>query len=338
MLATGRITLVQETDKQFGFLVFNPIYGKGVPLDTVRDRREHLKGFALGVFRVGELVEGSLAHLGLTGIDMYIHDLNAPQGKRFLYFHQSRTFAGTRKIAEKEPKVQSDLQYVETIDVAGRKWKVLCVATPELVDSGKTWLPWGLFLSGLIITLLLTINFLNFARRNVSIARAYRELEQETIERKKLETEWTQFIDRANAPIFGVDSEGLVNEWNQTAERITGFSKEDVMGKDLVQEFITEEYQVPVKEVLDNALSGTDTANFEFPLFTKDGRRLMVLLNATTRRDADGKIVGVIGVGQDITELAVYRDNLEGIVEKRTVELNKALAAAEQSKEKVLES
>ena len=95
MLATGRITLVQETDKQFGFLVFNPIYGKGVPLDTVRDRREHLKGFALGVFRVGELVEGSLAHLGLTGIDMYIHDLNAPQGKRFLYFHQSRTFAGT---------------------------------------------------------------------------------------------------------------------------------------------------------------------------------------------------------------------------------------------------
>ena len=50
-----------------------------------------------------------------------------------------------------------------------------------------------------------------------------------------------------------------------------------------------------VKEVLDNALKGTQTANFEFPLFTKDGDRLIVLLNATTRRDARGEIVGVVG-------------------------------------------
>ena len=45
---------------------------------------------------------------------------------------------------------------------------------------------------------------------------------REVAERTKVETEWSQFIDRANAPIFGVDSEGLVNEWNQTAERIPG--------------------------------------------------------------------------------------------------------------------
>lgn len=36
--------------------------------------------------------------------------------------------------------------------------------------------------------------------------------EREVAERTKVETEWSQFIDRANAPIFGVDSEGLVNE------------------------------------------------------------------------------------------------------------------------------
>ena len=57
-----------------------------------------------------------------------------------------------------------------------------------------------------------------------------------------------------------------------------------------------------VREVLDNALTGTQTELFEFPLFTKDGDRLDVLLNATTRRDAKGDIVGVVGVGQDITD------------------------------------
>ena len=42
-------------------------------------------------------------------------------------------------------------------------------------------------------------------------------------------------------------------------------------------------------------------ANFEFPLMTKGGVRLDVLLNATTRRDAQGNIIGVVGIGQDIT-------------------------------------
>ncbi len=57
-----------------------------------------------------------------------------------------------------------------------------------------------------------------------------------------------------------------------------------------------------MKEVLDNALQGRETANFEFPLYTKDQRRVDVLLNATTRRDVSGHVVGVLGVGQDITE------------------------------------
>jgi PAS domain-containing protein len=53
---------------------------------------------------------------------------------------------------------------------------------------------------------------------------------------------------------------------------------------------------------LDHALKGRETANFEFPLYTKDRQRVEVLLNATTRRDVSGVVVGMIGVGQDITE------------------------------------
>jgi PAS domain-containing protein len=55
--------------------------------------------------------------------------------------------------------------------------------------------------------------------------------------------------------------------------------------------------------VLDDALRGAETSNFEFPLMTKDNNRVEVLLNASSRRDAKtGYIVGVVGIGQDITE------------------------------------
>ena len=99
-----------------------------------------------------------------------------------------------------------------------------------------------------------------------------------------------------------------VNEWNQQAEKITGFTKSEVMGQDLVAKFITDEYKASVAEVLQKALNGEETANYEFPLFTKSGDSSVdVLLNSTTRRDAAGRIVGVVGVGQDITELNKVR-------------------------------
>jgi len=72
-----------------------------------------------------------------------------------------------------------------------------------------------------------------------------------------------------------------VTEWNRTAVAITGYDKKETLGRNLVEEFITEEYKTAVKEVLDKALQGKETANFEFPLYTKSRERRDVLLNAT---------------------------------------------------------
>ena len=157
-------------------------------------------------------------------------------------------------------------------------------------------------------------------------------LKEDIIEINKLKTsaqsiakELRQFIETANAPIFGIDNKGLVNEWNQTSEKITGFAKNEVLGKDLVQNYITKEYQKAVKTILNDALIGKETANYEFPLYTKGGERVMVLLNSTTRRDHKNNIIGVLGVGQDITELVTYRKELELQVKQRTLNLNDAL-------------
>ncbi|MFT5560507.1 MAG: PAS domain S-box-containing protein, partial [Litorivivens sp.] len=138
--------------------------------------------------------------------------------------------------------------------------------------------------------------------------------------------ELAQLIDTANAPIFGIDAAGRVTEWNQSAVKISGFEKEQVLGRDLVQDFITEEYKASVKEVFDNALRGEETANYEFPLYTKDGSRLDVLLNASTRRDLEGNIVGVIGVGQNITAENLARKQSERLSEELTLLIDTANA------------
>jgi len=125
-------------------------------------------------------------------------------------------------------------------------------------------------------------------------------------------TELLTLIDTANAPIFGVDTDLLISEWNQKAVQITGYSKEEVLGKPLVDTYITAEFREPVRSVLKSAASGgQQAASYEFPLYTKGGDRRELLLNATTRRDADGEIMGVLGVGLDMTAARAVQRQLD---------------------------
>jgi len=111
------------------------------------------------------------------------------------------------------------------------------------------------------------------------------------VEKANVAQELQTFIDTANAPIFGIDHNGMVNEWNNKSVEITGYSKEEVMGKSLVDVYISEDFRESVKSVLDDALNGKGTANFEFPIFTVDQRRIEILLNATTRCNVKGEVL-----------------------------------------------
>ncbi len=49
------------------------------------------------------------------------------------------------------------------------------------------------------------------------------ELDRYRSEMERVANDLTQLIDTANAPIFGIDDKGRVNEWNQKSAQITGF-------------------------------------------------------------------------------------------------------------------
>jgi len=122
-------------------------------------------------------------------------------------------------------------------------------------------------------------------------------ISQDITARLSQEREYSKLIDTANVPIFEVDTQGAVNVWHHGAVRLVGYSSEEVMEKLLVKEFITDEFtKIAVQAGLDQALNGEETANFQFPLMTKGGVCLDVLLNATARRDEQGNIISVVGI------------------------------------------
>ena len=145
----------------------------------------------------------------------------------------------------------------------------------------------------------------------VGIGQDVTELTKIQQEQMSKANDLSRLIATANAPIFGTDSEGRINEWNQMAEKITGYKKADVLGVDLVEKIIPEYSRSSVQAVFDQTLQGHETANYPLTLTDKNGVDVVVLLNSTAQRDKSGAIVGVVGIGQDVTELTCARKEFE---------------------------
>ena len=136
--------------------------------------------------------------------------------------------------------------------------------------------------------------------------------------------ELKQFIETSNTPVFGIDNMGVINEWNQACEKVTGYKKNEVLGVDWMF-FNSVASNLEMKKIINLALKGKQSPNFEFITISKKGAKIVLLVNANTRWNALGEIQGVLAVGQDITELVGYRNELEKKVEERTIKLNQAL-------------
>ena len=137
--------------------------------------------------------------------------------------------------------------------------------------------------------------------------------------------ELSDLIENANAVIFGVDRNGYVNDWNKQAIAVTGYSKNDVLGQKLTNLIIGTQRKAEVDTILTHVLNGNVLNHQEFGIINKANNRLILLLSATPRRNEAGEIIGLIAVGQDITELTQYRHSLEEKVKERTRELNISL-------------
>ncbi len=111
-----------------------------------------------------------------------------------------------------------------------------------------------------------------------------------------------RFIESVNAPILGVDREGLVSLWNDSLEKATGWSEKDTKDRNLAEMLSDEEQRVAFAQALESVRDGHDAATLELSISAKTGDAVRLLIGFTPRFDARGNVVGMTGVGQDITE------------------------------------
>jgi len=130
------------------------------------------------------------------------------------------------------------------------------------------------------------------------------ELAQRRLQRERDELVARLQLQFERMPIGCVitDPELRIIDWNPAAERIFGFQKEEMLGKAAYE--LVPPTSLAYTEGIHRALvSGDMTAHAVNENCTKDGRTIVCEWCNTPLRDADGKVVAILGMAQDVTEL-----------------------------------
>ena len=134
----------------------------------------------------------------------------------------------------------------------------------------------------------------------------------------ELQDRFSAIVESSNDAIISKDLDGIIRSWNRAAERIFGYTAEEVIGKPVTILAVPERVD-EIPHVLDRIRRGERLDHYETKRRTKDGRVLTISLTVSPIRDASGAIIGASKIARDITGY------------KRAMQLQEELAAVVES-------
>jgi PAS domain S-box-containing protein len=124
-------------------------------------------------------------------------------------------------------------------------------------------------------------------------------------------------IQSSEDAIITKDLNGIITSWNPAAERIFGYTPEEIVGKSVLT-LIPPSLQDEEPVILRKLRAGEKISNFETTRVTKHGRELTVSLTISPLKDKEGRVIGVSKIARDIThqkQLNEVRFQLAAVVE-----------------------
>ena len=101
--------------------------------------------------------------------------------------------------------------------------------------------------------------------------------------------------------IIGKDLNSIITSWNAGAERIFGYTADEMIGTSIMR-LIPPDRQEEEREILSRLRRGERVDHFETLRLAKDGRQLNVSITVSPIRDSTGQVVGASKVARDITQ------------------------------------
>jgi diguanylate cyclase (GGDEF)-like protein len=146
---------------------FLPVYSGSPPPETVEERRERLKGFAAGTFRIGEMLKVALADVERDDVGVKLLDIPDDGAARTLFADPSDE--GEPPDAPPRRTGDSVTKKIARLAVGGRSWAVQLSVRPTVLAAHHSWQAWSLLAGGFLFTGVLGAFLLVITGRTVRV-------------------------------------------------------------------------------------------------------------------------------------------------------------------------
>lgn len=135
---------------------------------------------------------------------------------------------------------------------------------------------------------------------------------QETL--RTVEKSFSQVLENKKMLAVGLDNQGSILFCNEPFYQLTGYSRNEIIGRNWLQLFLDEKTKIEFEKVFEKTLNGQEeSSDFESDILTKSKTAFIIKWLITSYQSTNGNIIGVTLIGQDITEAIKNQRELEAL-------------------------
>jgi PAS domain S-box-containing protein len=301
MVLSRRIGLDYEHRKVPGFLLFLPVYQRGLSLNTPAERLAAVQGWVYAPIRIDQLMSG-IADVAGGQLDFEVFEGDGTRSETLLYDEDGHLAAGPeREITARDFSTRA-FHDRQSMMIFGRQWTLRFSTRPEFERANFSPLPAVVLAGGLVLSALggvLTWALVHSRRRALLLA----EEQINGLRRTEEESRRLALVaSRTSSGVVLTDTEWRVQWINDGFTRLFGFTLDEIRGRQPVTFMIGPETDPRTLEAMGQAgIAGRPYVG-EILHYAKDGRKVWVELEIQPVRNDQGILTGFMGLQLDITQ------------------------------------
>ncbi|MFH2135826.1 MAG: CHASE domain-containing protein [Pseudomonadota bacterium] len=289
---SGKVTLVQETteDVQAGTLMYLPLYRKGMPHDTVVERRAALYGWVYSPFRMNDMIENALDDAKPEdkneALQLSIYDGNEISNDALLYSKHIKHDDSAKSFSIKQ-----------ILEFGGKEWTIVS----DYYDLKGSGLDYSkaktIFYSGTLTSILLYILITALTQSRAALRKAKIAVS----ELRRSEENLRVLAKNESVLIWLAGPDKQCTYFNQVWLDFTGNKMSQELGEGWAQGIHPDDRESCLHEYI-LAFDARREFTLEYRLRHHSGEYRWIVDHGVPRFDSKGRFLGYIGSGVDIND------------------------------------
>jgi PAS domain S-box-containing protein len=293
------------------YLTFSPIFDTDDIPTTVNQRRLHLKGYVVGVFRVVDVLNAAIAATPAIPEDLNFYlsnqtDEAASVGAFRIVATYSPPDSRVRVAYAAHVPPRAEYSFARVFSVKRQRWRVDAFFSPGAVAAERSSGPLAILIAGILLTAMLAVH-VRRGIRQVSVVQTL--VDRGTRELKQTNRKLAALIDASPYAIVCLDAKQRIMLWNSMATDMFGYTEAEVLERPYP--LVLPEDRAEFEERFKRVAAGEILRNMPSHRRRKDATTLETSSSAAAFYDSEsGLPIGVIFAIEDTSERTRVQNQL----------------------------